>query len=58
MAIFLMKEILQKKIFLILLILSKNEFQNSLIDSDELLTNFKIDKSNKEQTKLMNTILI
>ena len=33
-----------------------NEFQNSLIDSDELLTNFKIDKSNKEQTRLMNTI--
>ena len=33
-----------------------NEFQNSLIDSDELLTNFKIDKSNKEQTRLMNTM--
>tara|TARA_Y100001951_G_scaffold99000_1_gene100446 strand:- start:351 stop:938 length:588 start_codon:yes stop_codon:yes gene_type:complete len=33
-----------------------NEFQNSLNDSDELLTNFKIDKSNKEQTRLMNTI--
>jgi len=33
-----------------------NEFQNSLVDSDELLTNFKIDKSNKEQTRLMNTI--
>ena len=33
-----------------------NEFQNSRIDSDELLTNFKIDKSNKEQTRLMNTM--
>lgn len=30
-----------------------NEFQN---DSEELITNVKINKNNKEQTKLMNTI--